>query len=40
MHLRDCAGGVVFHEENVFFLKNEKNEWVMPKGLIMNDENP
>jgi len=40
MHLRDCAGGVVFHEENVFLLKNEKNEWVMPKGLIKSNENP
>ena len=40
MHLRDCAGGVVFHEENVFLFKNEKNEWVMPKGLIKNGENP
>lgn len=40
MHLRDCAGGVVFHEESVFLLKNEKNEWVMPKGLIKNNENP
>jgi len=40
MHLRDCAGGVVFHEENVFLLKNEKNEWVMPKGLIKNNEEP
>ncbi|HOL84843.1 MAG TPA: NUDIX hydrolase [Thermoclostridium caenicola] len=40
MHLRDCAGGVVFHEESVFLLKNEKNEWVMPKGLIKNNEDP
>lgn len=40
MHLRDCAGGVVFHDENVFLLKNEKSEWVMPKGLIKNEETP
>lgn len=40
MHLRDCAGGVVFHEDSVFLLKNEKDEWVMPKGLILSDENP
>lgn len=40
MHLRDCAGGVVFHEDNVFLLRNEKDEWVMPKGLILSDENP
>lgn len=40
MHLRDCAGGVIFNEDSVFLFKNEKNEWVMPKGLIQNDENP
>jgi len=40
MHLRDCAGGVVFHEEKVFLFRNEKSEWVMPKGLIKNDESP
>ena len=34
MQLRDCAGGVVFCGEKVFLLKNEKGEWVMPKGII------
>ena len=34
MQLRDCAGGVVFCGEKVFLLKNEKGEWVMPKGVI------
>jgi len=32
--LRNCAGGVVFHNSKVFILKNEKNEWVLPKGKI------
>lgn len=36
MQLRDCAGGVVFCGEKVFLLKNEKGEWVMPKGVIRN----
>ncbi|NLE25656.1 MAG: NUDIX domain-containing protein, partial [Clostridiaceae bacterium] len=40
MLLRDCAGGVVFYNDTVFLILNEKNEWVMPKGLIMNGENP
>ncbi|MBS4539632.1 NUDIX hydrolase [Clostridium sp. D2Q-11] len=34
MLLRICAGGVVFHKDMVFILKNEKDEWVLPKGKI------
>lgn len=34
MQLRDCAGGVVFYQNKVFLLQNEKGEWVMPKGVI------
>ena len=40
MLLRDCAGGVVFYGDKVFLILNEKNEWVMPKGLIKNGEVP
>ncbi|WP_425446054.1 NUDIX hydrolase [Dethiothermospora halolimnae] len=36
MILRHCAGGVVFKEDKVFVLKNEKGEWVLPKGKIRN----
>lgn len=36
MLIRQCAGGVVFHEDDVFLLKNDKNEWVLPKGVIRN----
>lgn len=36
MIVRDCAGGVVFHKEKVLLLKNDKNEWVLPKGKIRN----
>jgi len=36
MLFRNCAGGVVFHGNKVFILKNEKNEWVLPKGRIRN----
>ncbi len=38
MLLRDCAGGVVFCGDKVFLLKNEKNEWVLPKGVIKNGD--
>jgi len=31
---RNCAGGVVFYQDEVFILKNDKNEWVLPKGAI------
>lgn len=34
MIFRNCAGGVVFHEDKVFIMQNEKNEWVLPKGKI------
>ena len=34
MIFRKCAGGVVFFGDKVFLLRNEKNEWVLPKGVI------
>lgn len=34
MLFRNCAGGIVFKGDKVFILKNEKNEWVLPKGKI------
>lgn len=34
MIFRKCAGGVVFCDGQVFLLKNEKEEWVLPKGVI------
>ncbi|MTI66043.1 MAG: NUDIX hydrolase [Firmicutes bacterium] len=38
MLFRNCAGGVVFKDQKVFILKNEKDEWVLPKGRIRNGE--
>jgi 8-oxo-dGTP pyrophosphatase MutT (NUDIX family) len=38
MLVRNCAGGVVFFEDKVLLLKNEKNEWVLPKGVIRDGE--
>lgn len=38
MLVRKCAGGLVFSGEKVFLLKNEKGEWVFPKGVIRNGE--
>jgi len=36
MLVRNCAGGVVFKGSEVFLLQNDKNEWVLPKGVIRN----
>ncbi len=40
MLVRNCAGGVVFHGDRVLVLKNEKGEWVFPKGVIRNGDYP
>ena len=34
MLFRNCAGGIVFCADQVLLQKNEKDEWVMPKGVI------
>jgi hypothetical protein len=38
MLFRKCAGGIVFHGDSVFLLKNEKDEWVLPKGVIRGED--
>lgn len=38
MLLRNCAGGVVFSNDKVFIMENEKGEWVFPKGVIKSRE--
>ena len=32
--VRNCAGGAGFSGDEVFLLKNDKGEWIMPKGVI------
>ena len=34
MLIRNCAGGVVFFQDKVFLLQNDKGEWILPKGVI------
>lgn len=34
--IRSCAGGVVFCDDQVFLLMSDRGEWVMPKGVIRN----
>jgi 8-oxo-dGTP pyrophosphatase MutT (NUDIX family) len=36
MLFRQCAGGIVFSDNKVLILQNEKQEWVFPKGVIRN----
>lgn len=31
---RNCAGGIVFFQGKVLLLRSDKDEWVLPKGLI------
>lgn len=38
MLVRNCAGGVVFFDDKVFLIKNEKEEWTLPKGVIKGNE--
>ena len=35
--IRSCAGGVVFCDDRVFLLMSDRGEWVMPKGVIRNE---
>ena len=36
MLFRQCAGGIVFSDNKVLILQNEKREWAFPKGVIRN----
>ena len=40
MLIRNCSGGLVFYKDTVLLLKNEKHEWVFPKGVIRSVERP
>lgn len=40
MLVRNCAGGVVFFDNKVFLLKNDKGEWVLPKGVVRRGDVP
>jgi 8-oxo-dGTP pyrophosphatase MutT (NUDIX family) len=40
MIIRNCSGGIVFYANQVFLLQNEKNEWILPKGKIRNEDSP
>lgn len=38
MLVRNCSGGVVFFEDKVLLLMNDKHEWVFPKGVIRSGD--
>ncbi len=37
---RNCAGGIVFYEDQVLLLQNDKLEWSFPKGVVRQEEDP
>lgn len=37
MFIRDCAGGIVFFENQVLLIQNDKAEWSFPKGVRHED---
>lgn len=34
MIIRNCTGGIVFFEDTVLLLCNDKHEWFFPKGIV------
>ena len=34
MIVRNCFGGIVFYGENVLLIRNDKQEWGFPKGVL------
>ena len=34
MIIRNCSGGIVFHNDEVLLLYNDKHEWAFPKGVV------
>lgn len=38
MLMRSFAGGVVFSGDKVLLLKNERDEWVLPRGVMHDGE--
>lgn len=38
MIVRNCSGGIVFFGENVLLIRNDKQEWGFPKGVIKNGD--
>ncbi len=39
MLTRNCSGGLVFRDDSVLLLCNEKQEWAFPKGVIRSETN-
>ena len=40
MLVRNCSGGIVFHDDKVLLLMNDKHEWVFPKGVLREGDQP
>lgn len=40
MLVRNCSGGLVFCKDKVLLLRNDKHEWVFPKGVLHEGDDP
>ena len=38
MIVRRCAGGVVFYANKVLLVKNDRQEWTLPKGKVLEGQ--
>lgn len=38
MLIRVCSGGIVFFQDQVLLLMNDKHEWIFPKGVVRSGE--
>ena len=38
MIVRRCSGGVVFYANKVLILKNDRHEWTLPKGKVLEGQ--
>jgi len=38
MIVRNCAGGLVFCDDKVLLIRNDKHEWGFPKGVVRTGE--
>ena len=40
MLFRKCAGGIVFRDDHVFLLQDDRREWSLPKAIVRQDAHP
>ncbi len=38
MLIRNCTGGIVFCQDKVLLIENDKHEWAFPKGVVRDGQ--